>query len=64
MVTKVIKAKNLTTRDQIVEQGKLRREGHSIAEVGVVGTRVEITMAGDFRRLIFGADDLVRVVKA
>lgn len=62
MTTKQIKAKRLTTDHQIVEKGKLRREGHKIAEVGMDGRRVEVVMAADFRRLEYRPDDLVRVV--
>jgi hypothetical protein len=63
MRTKTVKARRLSTRDQLVVEGKLRRESIPICEFGIDGDRVTVVARGrqGFERLSYKADELVRV---
>lgn len=67
MTTRAIRARNLTTAHELVEQGSRRREGRKVCEVAIdrqtVVARVRMP-SGLIERRTFAAQDHVRVVEA
>lgn len=66
MTTRKLRAVNLTTRNQIVEQGPRRREGYKICEIrvneatGVVDARVRVNDHMESRS--YALRDEIRVI--
>lgn len=63
MTTRQIRARRLTTRDEIVRGGDgRRRTTHELCEVAASSTTVEVVLAGTFERVQYEPAELVRVL--